>query len=135
MHAALSRVVKSHMDSTVSQMEQVCQRNMAAAQTEMLTTMEQFFDPAFKRLDGHDSDIQKLRHEQNIMAQENERLKKSVDEIKASLAIAERQLSAADLARLAEYDRDADPWPRGMPTDSCATAVTNGVANGPAWSS
>eukprot|EP00959_Pyramimonas_sp_CCMP1952_P009962 207632-Pyramimonas_sp.AAC.1 len=82
MHAALSRVVKSHMDSTVTQMEQVCQRNMAAAQTEMLKTMSEFFDPAIRRLDGHDTDIQQLRQEQHRMAQENERLKKSVDEIK-----------------------------------------------------
>eukprot|EP00959_Pyramimonas_sp_CCMP1952_P173228 3619764-Pyramimonas_sp.AAC.1 len=58
------------------------------------------------------------------MERDSARLREQVNVIRSSLALAERQLGAADLAKLAECDREADPL--------LFTANCQSMASGPA---
>ncbi|CAK0861451.1 unnamed protein product [Prorocentrum cordatum] len=83
---------------------------MGTAHSNMRDTVLELMRPQAVRLDGHDHDIRRLQDKSDTMAQDQKVLRDDLDAVQRSLAQAKTaQDTAIDLARLATYDRPADP--------------------------
>eukprot|EP00959_Pyramimonas_sp_CCMP1952_P039495 826567-Pyramimonas_sp.AAC.1 len=82
-------------------MDRLCMASMAATQTALVQEMVHFIDPFAKSLAAQSNDAHQIKCRQQEMERDNARLREQVNEIRPSLATAERQLGAADLAKLA----------------------------------
>eukprot|EP00959_Pyramimonas_sp_CCMP1952_P319752 6690581-Pyramimonas_sp.AAC.1 len=71
--------------------------------------MAGYIDPVLKNVAHQSNEIHQLKRRQSDLEQSNVVLRKQIGEIREQLAMAEKALPATDLAKLAEYDREADP--------------------------
>ncbi|CAK0893881.1 unnamed protein product, partial [Prorocentrum cordatum] len=83
---------------------------MGTVHSNMRDTVPELMRSQAAPLDGHDHDIRRLQDKTDTMAQDQKVLRDDLDAVQRSFAQAQTaQDTAIDLARLATYDRPADP--------------------------
>ena len=71
-------LVSARMEATVSEMDKVCKRSLAAAQKDRVGAMGRFAEPIVADITVHSDEIQNLKRRQDDPERDNARLREQV---------------------------------------------------------